>query len=54
MAKMIPYFALGMVGLALCILAAKFLFEVPIRGSICPRTCSTMFTVSLSSLTSNW
>src|SRR4029078_7577824 len=34
MAKMIPYFALGMVGLALCILAAKFLFEVPIRGSI--------------------
>lgn len=33
-AKMIPYFALGMVGLAICILAAKFLFEVPIRGSI--------------------
>jgi pyoluteorin transport system permease protein len=33
-AKMIPYFALGMVGLGLCILAAKFLFDVPFRGSV--------------------
>jgi ABC-2 type transport system permease protein len=32
--KTIPYFALGIIGLALCILAAKFLFEVPLRGSI--------------------
>jgi ABC-2 type transport system permease protein len=32
--KTIPYFALGMSGLALCVLAAKFLFHVPIRGSI--------------------
>jgi pyoluteorin transport system permease protein len=32
--KMIPYFALGMVGLALCIVAAKFLFGVPFRGSV--------------------
>ena len=31
---MIPYFVLGMVGLALCILAAKFLFHVPLRGSV--------------------
>lgn len=34
LAKMIPYFALGMVGLVLCIVAAKFLFEVPFRGSV--------------------
>jgi len=34
LSKMIPYFALGMVGLALCILAARFLFQVPIRGSV--------------------
>ena len=34
LAKMIPYFALGMIGLALCLLAAKFLFLVPFRGSI--------------------
>lgn len=32
--KTVPYFALGMVGLALCLLAAKFLFHVPFRGSI--------------------
>ena len=34
LAKMIPYFALGMIGLALCMLAAKFLFGVPFRGSV--------------------
>lgn len=34
LAKMIPYFALGMIGLALCMLAAKFLFDVPFRGSV--------------------
>jgi len=34
LAKMIPYFALGMVGLGLCMLAARFLFQVPFRGSV--------------------
>jgi ABC-2 type transport system permease protein len=33
LSKVIPYFALGMVGLTLCLLAAKFLFHVPFRGS---------------------
>jgi ABC-2 type transport system permease protein len=32
--KTIPYFAMGMVGLALCILASQFLFDVPLRGSV--------------------
>jgi ABC-2 type transport system permease protein len=32
--KTIPYFALGIIGLALCIFAAKFLFHVPFRGSV--------------------
>jgi ABC-2 type transport system permease protein len=32
--KIIPYFAQGMVGLMLCLFAAKFLFHVPIRGSV--------------------
>ena len=32
--KTIPYFVLGMIGLALCLLAAKFLFHVPFRGSV--------------------
>ena len=32
--KTIPYFVLGIVGFALCVLAAKFLFDVPLRGSV--------------------
>jgi ABC-2 type transport system permease protein len=32
--KTVPYFALGIVGLALCLLAARFLFHVPARGSL--------------------
>jgi ABC-2 type transport system permease protein len=32
--KTIPYFVLGMIGLALCVVSAKFLFGVPLRGSI--------------------
>jgi ABC-2 type transport system permease protein len=34
LSKMIPYFVLGIGGLVLCILAAKFLFHVPFRGSV--------------------
>jgi ABC-2 type transport system permease protein len=32
--KTIPYFVLGLIGLALCLLAGKFLFHVPFRGSV--------------------
>ena len=32
--KTIPYFVLGMIGLTLCLAAAKFLFHVPFRGSV--------------------
>jgi ABC-2 type transport system permease protein len=32
--KTIPYFALGMIGFALCLLSAKFLFHVPFRGTV--------------------
>jgi ABC-2 type transport system permease protein len=32
--KTIPYFILGLIGLVLCLLAAKFLFHVPFRGSV--------------------
>jgi len=32
--KTVPYFGLGIVGLTLCIAAAEFLFDIPIRGSI--------------------
>jgi ABC-2 type transport system permease protein len=32
--KTVPYFLLGMTGLALCLLSARFLFHVPFRGSV--------------------
>jgi len=32
--KTIPYFGLGLIGLLLCIVSAKFLFRVPIVGSL--------------------
>jgi ABC-2 type transport system permease protein len=32
--KTIPYFVLGLLGLAQCMIASKFLFHVPIRGSV--------------------
>ena len=32
--KTLPYFALALVGFALCVLSAKFLFHVPLRGSL--------------------
>ncbi|SEK65387.1 ABC transporter permease [Nitrosovibrio tenuis] len=33
-AKIIPYFMVGMLGLGMCVLAARFLFEVPMFGSL--------------------
>ncbi len=32
--KTLPYFVLALFGFALCVLSAKFLFHVPLRGSI--------------------
>lgn len=32
--KTLPYFILGLIGFALCVLSAKFLFHVPLRGSL--------------------
>jgi ABC-2 type transport system permease protein len=32
--KLLPYFGLGMIGFVLCLLAGKFLFHVPLRGSL--------------------
>ncbi|OZI26177.1 hypothetical protein CAL26_02200 [Bordetella genomosp. 9] len=34
LAKIIPYFCVGMAGLALCLVAALFLFQVPLQGSM--------------------
>jgi ABC-2 type transport system permease protein len=32
--KIVPYFVVGLAGLLMCLLSAKFLFAVPIRGSL--------------------
>lgn len=34
LAKIIPYFGVGMIGLLMCLVAARFLFSVPIYGSL--------------------
>lgn len=34
LAKIIPYFGVGLVGLAMCLAAARFLFDVPLEGSL--------------------
>ena len=33
-AKLVPYFCVGMLGLVLCLIAAQFLFKVPLVGSL--------------------
>jgi ABC-2 type transport system permease protein len=40
--KTLPYFAMGMLGLAFVILAARFLFGVPLRGSLIVLAGSSM------------
>ncbi|MDH6595161.1 ABC-2 type transport system permease protein [Variovorax sp. TBS-050B] len=42
LAKIIPYFAVGMLGLLLCLLAARFLFAVPMHGSLAAVVLSSM------------
>jgi len=34
LAKLVPYFVVGAIDLVFCLLAARFLFEVPVRGSL--------------------
>jgi ABC-2 type transport system permease protein len=40
--KTIPYFVLGIAGFALCVFAAKFLFGVPLRGSVWVLTAASV------------
>ncbi len=40
--KTIPYFVLGLIGLALCIVSARFVFLVPLRGSFWILTAVSM------------
>ena len=40
--KTIPYFAQGMIGLLLCLLAGKWMFHVPILGSVAVLAVTSM------------
>lgn len=46
--KIIPYFVLGMIGFSLCVLAAEFLFRVPLRGSLLVLTGVSMLYLLVS------
>lgn len=34
LAKLVPYFCVGMIGFLMCVAAARFLFDVPMQGSL--------------------
>ncbi len=42
LAKMVPYFCIAMIGFAICLLAARFVFEVPLQGSLIMLIASSM------------
>lgn len=50
LAKLVPYLGIGAVNIALCLLAAKFLFEVPIRGSLWIIVLASMLYLTVSLL----
>ena len=56
--KTLPYFALALVGFLLCVLSAKFLFHVPLRGSIWVLLAASMLYVlvalGIGLLISSW
>jgi ABC-2 type transport system permease protein len=56
--KTLPYFLLGLIGFALCVLSAKFLFHVPLRGSLWVLLAASMLYVlvalGIGLLISSW
>ena len=46
--KIVPYFLLGMGGLALCMFSARYLFQVPFRGSMLTLTGASMLYLLVS------
>jgi len=50
LAKLAPYLVVGGIDLALCLLAARFLFEVPIRGSLAVIVIASMLYLAVSLL----
>ncbi len=56
--KTIPYFLLGMIGLLLCVLSAKYLFHVPLRGTftvlLAASTLYVLVALGIGLLISSW
>lgn len=56
--KTVPYFLLGMAGLLLCVLSAKFLFHVPLRGTLtallAASTLYVLVALGIGLLISSW
>lgn len=56
--KTVPYFVLGMAGLLLCVLSAKFLFHVPLRGTLtallAASTLYVLVALGIGLLISSW
>lgn len=48
LAKIIPYFCVGLMGLGLCLLAALFLFRVPLQGSMAALLAGAMLYMLVS------
>jgi ABC-2 type transport system permease protein len=56
--KTLPYFGLALIGFALCVLSAEFLFHVPLRGSIwvllAASTLYVLIALGIGLLISSW
>jgi len=50
LAKLLPYMGIGALNLAICLLTARFLFEVPMRGSLLAIVVSSMLYLMVSLL----
>lgn len=54
LAKLAPYLVIGAIDLVMCLLAARFLFEVPMRGSLWLVALSSMLYLAVSLLLGLW
>ena len=50
LAKLLPYLGIGAINLAICLLTARFLFEVPMRGSLLAIVVSSLLYLTVSLL----
>lgn len=54
LSKLFPYFVVGAIDLVLCLLAARYLFEVPMRGSLIVIVVVSLLYLVVSLLTGLW